>query len=222
MVLHRFRSSHGKLSHRPLQRPAPRCALRYRELIKELTTSTRSSSQPGGHDQSLLAADPADQIRRVTVTVVGQAKTGKSSLINALLGQQRAIADVLPATDAITRYELQPPGIPTRLVLLDTVGYAHAGPTADQLKATQNAAQQSDLLLFIGHARNPARQADREILQALQRWFAARPHLKRPPILGVLTHIDLLSPVLEWSSLQLAATRGHQGAADSAAVAAVK
>ena len=182
-----------------------------------MAASTRSSSWPDARDQPPSAADPADQIRRVTVTVVGQVKTGKSSLINALLGEQRADADVLPATDEITRYELQPPGIPTRLVLLDTVGYAHAGPTADQLKATQNAAQQSDLLLFICHACNPARQADLEMLQAFQRWFAARPHLKRPPILGVLTHIDLLSPVLEWSPpYNWRQPERSQGAADSA------
>jgi predicted GTPase len=145
------------------------------------------------------AADPADQVARVTITLMGQVKVGKSSLINAILGEQRAVTDVLPATDEISRYELQPPGIPTRLALLDTVGYAHSGPREDQVQATRNAAQQSDLLLLVLHARNPARQADLEMLRGLRAWFTSRPDLKRPPILAVVTHIDLLSPAMEWA-----------------------
>jgi predicted GTPase len=135
----------------------------------------------------------------VTITLTGQVKAGKSGLINALLGERRAQTDVLPATNEIARYELQPEGIPTRLVLQDTVGYGHTGPRADQLKATTEAAQQSDLLLLVLHARNPARQADLELLQGLRAWFASRPDLRMPPVLAVLTHIDLLSPSLEWA-----------------------
>jgi uncharacterized protein len=33
----------------------------------------------------------------------------------------------------------------------------------------------------------------------LSQWFAERPDLKPPPIIGVLTHVDLLSPALEWA-----------------------
>jgi uncharacterized protein len=102
-------------------------------------------------------------------------------------------------TREITRYQLQPAGVPARFVLLDTVGYGHSGPKEDQLKATQEAAQQSDLVCLVLHARNPARQADMELLAWLERWFRSRPHLKMPPILGIMTHIDLLSPAMEWS-----------------------
>ncbi|HKI34407.1 MAG TPA: hypothetical protein VKA46_21310, partial [Gemmataceae bacterium] len=76
---------------------------------------------------------------------------------------------------------------------------AHAGPKEDQLKATREAAQHSDLLLLVLHARNPARQADLSMLQRLSVWFAARPDLKMPRVLAVLTHIDLLSPAMDWS-----------------------
>jgi predicted GTPase len=102
-------------------------------------------------------------------------------------------------TAEITRYQLQPAGIPAKFVLLDTVGYGHSGPKEDQLRATREAAQQSDLVCLVLHARNPARQADVEVLDALQTWFRSRPALKMPPILGVLTHIDLLSPAMEWA-----------------------
>jgi predicted GTPase len=79
------------------------------------------------------------------------------------------------------------------------VGYGHTGPKEDQLRATQEAAQQSDLLILVLHATNPARQADQQMLEGLHKWFEDRPDLKMPPVLAVMTHIDLLRPTLEWS-----------------------
>src|SRR5207244_4336282 len=46
---------------------------------------------------------------------------------------------------------------------------------------------------------NPGRQADANLLQELRDWFVAHPAVRRPPFLGVLTHVDLLSPSLEWA-----------------------
>jgi predicted GTPase len=165
-------------------------ARRYRELMRGQGLDGRASPAD---------TEAAGEVRQVTLTLIGQVKAGKSSLVNSLLGEQRAHTDVLPATGEITRYELHPPEVSSRFVLLDTVGYGHAGPKEDQLKSTRAAAQQSDLLLLVMHACNPARQADLELLQSLQTWFALRPDLKKPPILGVLTHIDLLSPAMEWA-----------------------
>jgi small GTP-binding protein len=170
-------------------------ATRYRELLLQQAAARHQAPADG----LPAAAPPEEQVKAVTVTLLGQVKAGKSSLINALLGDQRARTDVLPATNEIARYELRQPGIDTRLVLLDTTGYAHSGPKDDQVRATQRAATQSDLLLLVLHARNPARQADLQMLEQLQSWFTAHPDLKRPPILAVLTHIDLLSPAMEWS-----------------------
>jgi predicted GTPase len=165
-------------------------ARRYREL--------KAALSPGDGRSELGVESPGKAVELVTLTVMGQTKVGKSSFINALLGEQRARTDVVPVTEAVTRYELPLPGAPTRLVLFDTVGYAHSGPKEDQLKATEQSAQQSDLLILVLHARNPARQADLEMLQSLKSWFTSRPHLKMPPVLAVLTHIDLLSPAMEW------------------------
>jgi hypothetical protein len=166
-------------------------AARYRELLDKTAPSPTESHQP---EASAGATAP-----QVTIVVLGQVKAGKSSLINALLGEQRALTDVLPATAGVDRYDLHPPGIPSRLVLLDTVGYGHEGPKADQLAVTFESARTADLLLLVLHARNPARQADTQLLRALRDWFAAHPELKVPPLLAVVTHIDLLSPALEWS-----------------------
>jgi predicted GTPase len=169
-------------------------AKRYRELLAQHRPP--GSTQPELADDTDAAAEPAGQ---VTLTVFGQVKAGKSSLINALLGERKAQTDVLPATDEISRYEVHPEGVGSRLTLLDTVGYGHTGPKEDQLRATEKAAQQSDLLLLVLHARNPARQADLEMLTKLRDWFRTRPDLKMPPVLAVLTHIDLLSPAMEWA-----------------------
>ncbi len=162
-------------------------ATRYRRLVDGATAGAAADGEE------------ADRVRQVTVTLMGQVKAGKSSMVNALLGEQRARTDVLPATDEITRYEFKPPDVPTRLVLQDTVGYGHQGPRADQIRAMRKAAQDSDLLLLVVHARNPARQADVDAFKAMHSWFESHPDLKRPPIIVVATHIDLLSPAMEWA-----------------------
>jgi predicted GTPase len=137
------------------------------------------------------------KISPVTIVTFGQTKAGKSSLINALLGEQRAGVDVLPLTAEVARYELQLKDGPP-LVILDTPGYAQHGLTDAQKAATLTAARDADLLLVVLHARNPAREPDILALTELVRMLATQPDRKAPPILGVLTHIDLLSPAMEW------------------------
>jgi uncharacterized protein len=175
------------------------------ERYRQLQEAWRPPSQAPPPDGQALAPpvtpslEGPELVSRVVITVVGQVKSGKSSFVNALLGERRAVTDVLPATEEVTRYELQPNAVPARLVVNDTVGYAHTGPREDGLRATQEAARQSELIILVVHARNPARYADLELLRQLKNWFESRPDLKMPPILGVMTHIDLLSPAMEWS-----------------------
>jgi predicted GTPase len=157
-------------------------AQRYRELTTAADASSAAREEHAGP---------------LKIVAFGQTKAGKSSLINALLGEQRAAADVIPLTDEVTRYELRLGDGPP-LVLLDTPGYAQTGLTKEQKKAAFQAAKGADLVLVVLHARNPARQPDVQALTDLARWFGEQPGLKAPPLLGVLTHIDLLSPAMEW------------------------
>jgi predicted GTPase len=48
-------------------------------------------------------------------------------------------------------------------------------------------------------AHSPAREADRLTIRELNEWYSSQPQLKPPPMLGVLTHVDLLRPSLEWT-----------------------
>lgn len=167
-------------------------ARRYQQLKQEVLEG-HASADDTQQPETLRAASS------VAITLVGQTGAGKSSLINALLGEQRAHTDVLPATSEITRYRLAPKDQQVHLDVLDTIGYGVDGAKPKEVAATRDAAQQSALLLLVMHARNPARQADADLLKNLRDYFAKHPELNMPPILGVLTHIDLLSPVMEWS-----------------------
>ena len=61
------------------------------------------------------------------------------------------------------------------------------------------ALQESNAVLVVMDAHSPARDADRRTIRDLEAWYQSQPQLKPPPLLGVLTHVDLLRPVLEWS-----------------------
>jgi uncharacterized protein len=89
--------------------------------------------------------------------------------------------------------------VPTRLTLLDTAGYGRAGAEKDHLEETADAVRSADLVLWVTHARNPARKADADFFARLRQWFRDRPHLRFPPVVVVLTHVDLLTPAMEWA-----------------------
>ncbi|WP_437228154.1 GTPase family protein [Planctomicrobium sp. SH661] len=134
----------------------------------------------------------------LTVAFVGQVKAGKSSLVNALIGSRAAKSDVLPATSQVERYQFTVPETDVQLTLLDTPGYADAGATKKQLAEMQQALRSADVLLLVMAANSPARSADRELMDQLREWYAAHSELKPAPVVICLTHIDLLSPVMEW------------------------
>lgn len=134
----------------------------------------------------------------VTIAVIGQVNAGKSSLVNALLGERRAATDVLPLTAEVTSYELAENDLP-RVILWDTAGYAGGVGLARDAERAVAVVREADLVLVVLDALNPAREADQIVLRRVAAWFMENPKYPRPPMLGVMTHIDQLSPVLEWS-----------------------
>jgi len=129
------------------------------------------------------------------VLVLGQVKAGKSSLINALLGNAQAPVDVIPATDAIDLYEGQPDGL-WPMILRDTPGYGAVGDCSDPFSMLQHEIDESDMLLLVCSARSAARQADRALLGKIHAWHRRDPRRIPPPIVYALTHIDAVSPSL--------------------------
>ncbi|MSR59697.1 MAG: hypothetical protein EXS05_18985 [Planctomycetaceae bacterium] len=154
----------------------------------------RKSGSPEGQPSFESAAAGA-----LTIAMVGQVSSGKSSLVNAMTGSQQAAVDILPETLNVERYQMTV-GVPAVVVtLLDTPGYAEIGATKDQLQQIQAALREANVVLFVLDAHSPAREADRRTLGDLENWYVSQPRFKLPPMLGVLTHIDLLRPTLEWS-----------------------
>jgi predicted GTPase len=156
-------------------------AARYRELL-------------ANHDSPETAKDPLT----LTLALCGAVKAGKSSLINALLGEDRAGVDVIPLTAEVTSYEMKVGDLPA-LLLLDTPGYGEAGPSSQELAAAFDAAKRADLLVLVTPARTAARKADVEFLAKLTAAFEAMPALKLPPVVIALSHADLLTPAAEWA-----------------------
>jgi predicted GTPase len=148
--------------------------------------------------QNEASGEPGDSGAQLTIALVGQVKAGKSSLVNALVGEEKADVDVLPATTDITRYRFSPEEVRIRFTLLDTVGYAGGVNPKDALAKAMAAVSEAHVVLVVLDAQMAARQADHAFLEEWQRWFDAHPDHKPPPLVGVMTHIDQLPPSLEW------------------------
>jgi predicted GTPase len=109
----------------------------------------------------------------------------------------------------------------TQVTLLDTPGYGAVETTAAQRKAIETALRGADVVLLVLDAHVPAREPDARQLAELQRWYASQPRLRPPPVVAVLTHIDLLPPPLlwqppcSWREPQSAKERSVQGAVEA-------
>ena len=147
-------------------------------------------SQATHADRGEMAARRPEPLR---LLVLGQTSVGKSSLVNALLRETRALVDALPATGEFTPYELTQNGL-DRALLIDTPGL---GAGADL--GILDEAMDADLVLWVCSAARADREADRLALQAFRERFDARLDRRRPPVLPVLTHIDRLRPFKEWN-----------------------
>lgn len=162
----------------------------------------RNAFQPTlGSSPARVSDNPAFKsaaAQPVTIALVGQVSSGKSSLVNALSGSNQAEVDLLPETQNVSRYQLHLGEPPVSVTLLDTPGYSEAGLSAGQKKQIQAALREANCILLVMDAHSPARDADVRSLRELEQWYSSQRRLKTPPVIGVLTHVDLLQPSLEW------------------------
>lgn len=102
----------------------------------------------------------------ITMAIVGRPNVGKSSLFNALLGQDRAIVTDIPGTTRDTVSEsFALEGVPVRLV--DTAGLRESSDVVERLgiERTRRAMADADLTLVVLDLSEPLTEADREILE---------------------------------------------------------
>ena len=138
--------------------------------------------------------------RPLTIALVGQTSAGKSSVINGLVGDIVAKTDLLPETRSVARfeYEIDREDDECSLTLLDTPGYGEAGASTQQKSDAEHAATDADIVLLVIDGHSPARGADLSMLESLKVHFDQRPKLRRPPVVCVMTHIDLIPPASVW------------------------
>lgn len=130
------------------------------------------------------------------VIVLGQAKAGKSSLINAIFGELRAATDSLPCTVGVMPYVLERDGLP-KAIFYDTEGFAGTEDVR-ALSQLDKEFVRCDLIIVVCSATNAARAPDQVLLDQLRKRFVANNRRTLPPIVVALTHIDQLRPFAEW------------------------
>ncbi|MEO7911488.1 MAG: dynamin family protein [Roseiflexaceae bacterium] len=135
------------------------------------------------------------------LVIAGEFNSGKSSFINALLGDKVVAEGVTPTTDRITllRYGAEPSELPLeefllqrsfpadvlqRLTIVDTPGTNAIIRQHEEL--TREFIPRSDLVLFVTSADRPFTESERAFLAAIQEWGKK--------IVIVLNKVDLLEP----------------------------
>src|SRR5215469_6320267 len=131
-------------------------------------TTCASSKSRSASRRPWLMSDPT--FRSGFVSIIGRPNAGKSTLLNALVGQKVAIVTDKPQT---TRISIQ--GVLTlpdaQIVFLDTPGI-HQGDTPlnkRMMDAVRAALEQRDALVFVADAGENFGDADRRALDLLRK-----------------------------------------------------
>jgi len=132
----------------------------------------------------LLARAEEGRVLRegLTVAIVGRPNVGKSTLLNALLAEERAIVTPIPGTTRDTVEEVAAiGGVPVRLI--DTAGLREPGDPVEAagVRKTEQAVGRADLVLLVLDSSEPSTDEDRRLVE--KEWGV--------PVLLVMNKIDL-------------------------------
>ena len=137
--------------------------------------------------EAMVLAQPAGVVEQapINLLVIGRTGAGKSSVINTLFTEPKAVVDALPSTDKIQSYAWEIGD--DRLQLWDTPGYEQVD--RDHLRdQVLHHAETCDALLLVTPALDPALQMDLDFLKSL----------KALPTIVVVNQVDRLRPIREW------------------------
>ena len=101
------------------------------------------------------------------ISIIGKPNVGKSSLMNALLKESRAIVTAIPGTTRdVIEEDLSIGGIP--VILTDTAGIRKTDDTIEKIgiEKSKEAFNKADLIIFIADLSRELSDEDREILEA--------------------------------------------------------
>lgn len=148
-------------------------------LVRELVSLRGELERfaTAGRAGSLLA-------KGVPVVLLGRPNTGKSSLLNALLGRERAIVTEVPGTTRDTLEELLVLGdVP--LQLIDTAGLRDPSDVVEEhgIRRTHLALDRAFLLVGVFDGSVPFTPEDEEVIRLLQ--------VSTRPVVSVLNKADL-------------------------------
>lgn len=140
------------------------------EDIEEIVYETmlNSLSQIGGEiDRLRLTADTGRILQEgLNVVIIGKPNVGKSSLMNALMGETRAIVTEIPGTTRDTIQEtISLKGIPVRLT--DTAGIRETDDAIEQIGIARSKVsfQQADLILLMLDVSEELSDEDKYIIE---------------------------------------------------------
>ena len=134
--------------------------------------------------------------RHATLAIIGLPNSGKSTLLNALLGQKLAATSQVPQTTRTRVLGVVDRG-DVQLAFLDTPGIHKADSPLNKrlMNAVRAALDQRDLLLFVADAAHGFEEQDRRALDLLRK--AATPAVLVLNKIDLLREKGLLLPLIE-------------------------
>lgn len=135
-----------------------------REIQAELTDIRAAvAALVASHTRGRLLREGASTV------IVGRPNTGKSSLLNALLGEARAIVTEIPGTTRdVIEEQIDLAGVPLRL--LDTAGIRHTEDVVERMgvERSRTSLAEADLLLLVLDGSQSLTAEDRALLADVQ------------------------------------------------------
>ncbi len=135
----------------------------YAEVIEKLSTVENGVER-------LLASSETGRIIRdgLSTVIVGKPNVGKSSLLNALLKEARAIVTDVPGTtrDVIEEF-INIKGVPLKLI--DTAGIRETEDVVEKIGVEKSKSffNQADLVVFVVNASEPLTSEDEDIIEKI-------------------------------------------------------